>query len=442
MTAETMSIPEALKLAQQLITQGQLGSAQNICVQVLQQQQNVEAMFLLAIVYQQQAKLDEATNLYIQLLQIEPNHDAALSNLGLLCSSRSDYKSAIEILERAYSLSPSNMVTCFNLANAYAEYGLLKQGIKYYKKVLRKDRKNPDLVFNLAKSYAESGDKKEAVKLYRRVLAMQPKHVKANFNLHSLVYSDSDAKESIACLKKVVSQNSAYQNLGRYFLGCILDTQGNEEDANALFAEIETTEEDLSHYLDAWQYIRENSTSNTRYMTYSFEVLDFAVSQISIEGLHLEFGVRFATSTNHIGKSIPGKLYGFDSFEGLPEHWNETAGKGDYSTHGVLPPVRENIELIDGWFDQTLPKFVESHSEPVAFINVDCDLYSSTKTIFDLLGKQIVSGTILVFDEYISTSTWREDEHKAFMELVEEHQLKFEYLAFSPSSRQAVVRIL
>jgi hypothetical protein len=67
-----------------------------------------------------------------------------------------------------------------------------------------------------------------------------------------------------------------------------------------------------------------------------------------------------------------------------------------------LPHVSSNVTLIKGWFDQTLPPFLEKHPAPVSFLHVDCDLYSSTKTIFDSLRTRFRPGTVIVFDEYFN----------------------------------------
>ena len=71
--------------------------------------------------------------------------------------------------------------------------------------------------------------------------------------------------------------------------------------------------------------------------------------------------------------------YGFDSFEGLPEAWTLGAKAGAFSIGGNLPPVRGNVRLTKGFFEQTLPGFVAQHrGETIALLHVDCDLYSST----------------------------------------------------------------
>jgi predicted O-methyltransferase YrrM len=104
--------------------------------------------------------------------------------------------------------------------------------------------------------------------------------------------------------------------------------------------------------------------------------------------------------------------------------------------------VPAHVTLIPGWFEETLPLFLEKHGEDIALINIDCDIYSSTKTVLDLLSLRIKKGTIIIFDEYIGNLHWEEDEHKAFMESVSKYQWKYEYLFYSAYTKQVVVKII
>lgn len=108
---------------------------------------------------------------------------------------------------------------------------------------------------------------------------------------------------------------------------------------------------------------------------------------------------------------------------------------------GRLPRVEDNVQLHKGWFDDSLPGFLARHDEPIRFLNIDCDLYSSTKSVFQHLGSRIGKGTVIVFDEYFCTARWREDEYKAFQEAVREQGWCYDYLAFNPFSKQASVII-
>jgi Macrocin-O-methyltransferase (TylF) len=150
-------------------------------------------------------------------------------------------------------------------------------------------------------------------------------------------------------------------------------------------------------------------------------------------GQILEFGVAGGQSLNYIADRIQKKkIYGFDSFQGLPERWYNM-GVGTFKLCEAelnnLPNfIRPNAEIVMGLFEDTLPWFVEKHPESVSLLHVDCDIYSSTKTVFKFVGPLLVAGTIIMFDEYIDYDGWQEHEYKAFQEFIAESGRAYEYL--------------
>ncbi|MFZ0406878.1 MAG: class I SAM-dependent methyltransferase, partial [Cyanobium sp.] len=154
------------------------------------------------------------------------------------------------------------------------------------------------------------------------------------------------------------------------------------------------------------------------------KVHDIAIASIcDYDGMILEFGVYTGRTLNYIARSIPDKIVdGFDSFDGLPEFWRDGFGKGHFAVDH-LPPVELNVRLHTGWFEDSLPEFLGQMplDKAVAYLHVDCDLYSSAKTIFDALSDRITSGTIIVFDEYFNYPGWRQGEFKAFQEFTAIH---------------------
>ena len=172
------------------------------------------------------------------------------------------------------------------------------------------------------------------------------------------------------------------------------------------------------------------------------EVLKTALESVTLDGLYLEFGVFSGRTINFISQNIPEKtIYGFDSFEGLPETWRTGFGKGHFNKQ-ELPAVNANVKLVKGWFNETLSKFITEHNIPCAFIHIDCDLYSSTRTIFELLKNNITTGTVIVFDEYFNYPTWEEHEFKAFQEFVTENNMKYEYIIYNEVHEQVAVKII
>lgn len=189
------------------------------------------------------------------------------------------------------------------------------------------------------------------------------------------------------------------------------------------------------------EYVIKNM-STVPYFNNNLELLTYALSKVQIDGLYLEFGVYSGKTINHIAGEINNKsVYGFDSFEGLPEDWRSGFEEGMFKVK-KLPEVKTNVSLIKGWFDETLPEFVSTHKDKCAFVHIDCDLYSSTKTVFDNFSEQIVSGTVIVFDEYFNYPNWQEHEYKALKEFIEKKNLKYEYIGYVYTHEQVAVKIL
>jgi hypothetical protein len=171
------------------------------------------------------------------------------------------------------------------------------------------------------------------------------------------------------------------------------------------------------------------------------DLIDYSLQTVAIDGHYLEFGVFTGGTISYIARRIGTRtIHGFDSFEGLPEAWSgfNLGGKA-FDVKGRLPRVPNNVRLHQGFFDASLPEWLNDNPGPVAFIHIDCDLYSSTKTVLELLAPRLANGTVILFDEYFNYPGWEQHEFKAFQEFVGEHKIKYTYLAFA--RQQVAVRI-
>ena len=197
--------------------------------------------------------------------------------------------------------------------------------------------------------------------------------------------------------------------------------------------------------LEATGLFVEQYLGDVRAVRSKVELLDIAVDAVPAqkEGLYCEFGVFKGATISRMAKRRPGHtFYGFDSFEGLPTDWKPGCGKGSFDLAGSLPSVPLNVELVKGWYEQSLPPFLAAHSGPALLLHIDCDLYSSTKCVFDQLADRIGPGTVIVFDEYFNYPGWEQGEHKAWLELVATRLLRFEYLGYNELNEQLAVRVL
>jgi hypothetical protein len=175
----------------------------------------------------------------------------------------------------------------------------------------------------------------------------------------------------------------------------------------------------------------------------AFQLLTQSIEKAKLDRdvLVCEFGVFSGRTINHIAKQVNSSVYGFDSFEGLPERWRDGFDKGRFRVFD-LPKVQSNVILVKGWFDKTIPEFLKEHPQPIGFLHIDCDLYSSTKTIFELCKNRIISGTVIVFDEYFNYPGWENGEYKAFQEFINENSLCYKYLGYNRFHEQVAVMIV
>ncbi|MFN3526964.1 MAG: class I SAM-dependent methyltransferase [Paracoccus sp. (in: a-proteobacteria)] len=183
---------------------------------------------------------------------------------------------------------------------------------------------------------------------------------------------------------------------------------------------------------DSARYIYDNFRT-AQVFTYRHETVAYAAKAAKNDGVFLEFGVDQGATINQIARLRPkARVFGFDSFRGLPEDWGGTSlTRGRFDRKGALPEVPPNVELVAGWFNDSIPVWKAAHPDPIAFCHVDCDLYSSTVTIFTELEDRFRPGTIILFDEYFGYADWRGGEHKAFLEMIARTGFSYKALAVS-----------
>lgn len=109
------------------------------------------------------------------------------------------------------------------------------------------------------------------------------------------------------------------------------------------------------------------------------------------------------------------EIYGFDSFEGMPELSNEDEGhgknwvgykcSGNEGIHSALNTlkvfkVNENkIKLVKGWFEDTLPI---TSLDTIALLRLDNDWYASTKYCLEILYPKLAKGGVVIIDDYLT----------------------------------------
>lgn len=172
-------------------------------------------------------------------------------------------------------------------------------------------------------------------------------------------------------------------------------------------------------------------------------------------GDYLEFGVCHGTALNCMHQVLHDleydqvRLFGFDSFEGLPETaktddggmWYPGQFNSDYKvTRKFLNDNGVNWQktfLVKGWFSDVLTdQLIHQYNlQKASLIMIDCDMYLSAKEALDFCAPLIKDHAIIFFDDWNTAGLAKKNmgEKCAFDEFLEENP-KFEAEEFSTYS--------
>ncbi len=162
------------------------------------------------------------------------------------------------------------------------------------------------------------------------------------------------------------------------------------------------------------------------------------------------FGIWSGISTklisNRMLKCNYNMMYGFDSFEGLPE---ETDGipkyhnfnAGAYSSldlYGAEDACKVSTEILKGidndklaffggFYKDVLTKDLAESMKPAVYVDIDVDLYCSTVDVLTWMcdNNLIVKNTVIYFDDWGSTKEYEGGESLAWKEAVEKYKIKY-----------------
>ncbi|MEK6601610.1 MAG: tetratricopeptide repeat protein, partial [Candidatus Binatota bacterium] len=84
--------------------------------------------------------LDEAENLIVRALKIEPNDGFYIDSLGWVYYQKGDYKRAVQQLERAVELANDDPTIIEHLGDAYEKAGKLDGALQRYRDALKRSK--------------------------------------------------------------------------------------------------------------------------------------------------------------------------------------------------------------------------------------------------------------------------------------------------------------
>jgi len=199
-------IPTQFNQAIKAFHEGNLLQAEYLLSGFLSESPNhFDASHLLALVYANQGRQEEANKQYQNALKLNPISVSALSNWGSCLNALGQHDEAIKALERALVLDQKMGALWFNAANILCDLGELNKANLYYEKALELNPQDFLTHNNYGKSLFACGSFNPALNQYQRALELRPDYAEAWSNQGNALNELGRYDEALECYEKSLS---------------------------------------------------------------------------------------------------------------------------------------------------------------------------------------------------------------------------------------------
>ena len=197
------SLPPALLASWDLLHEGKLHKAEQLCRQFMQQNpQHIDGMRVLAEIATRHGVLEDAEFLLESAVEFEPEHRQARIDYVQILSKRQRFQRAVDEAKALLDQAPDNPQLQSLYAIQCMQLGDYESALTLFDKIL--DRVPNDPVTNVSKGHAlkTGGRSEDAITAYRAALKSQPFYCDAWYSLANLkVYQfDDDELSSMQAL--------------------------------------------------------------------------------------------------------------------------------------------------------------------------------------------------------------------------------------------------
>jgi len=193
-----------------------LDQAKELLIKAVEiQPKNTTAIHNLGTCYKELGQLEEAKNYYNKALEIDPRHTNSNYNLGVISYQLKDLKKAKSYLKKTIDLQKNYGLAFFSLGNVHADLREYNDALSCYQKAIEINPRIVGAHNNLGLIYRNLNDLENAVKSYQSAIKIQPNNGGAFHNL-ALAYKElGKFDQSIKSHQKAIECEP--ENLAHYF---------------------------------------------------------------------------------------------------------------------------------------------------------------------------------------------------------------------------------
>ena len=189
---------------------------------------NPEVLQMLATIYYDQGKFNQAISTFKKALEIDPGYTDAAVGLSIILNDIGRYDDAKKIFEDAkaqldakkQSAEP-NINEKFagkhaELADMYLQYKRYEESAEQYLKAASLSNRKMDFTLRLAECYVQAGQKDKAIKELKALLQADPRLAAPRLKLGLILYNSHHIAEAVDQWENVLRYDNKNQDAQRY----------------------------------------------------------------------------------------------------------------------------------------------------------------------------------------------------------------------------------
>ncbi|MCP4678484.1 MAG: tetratricopeptide repeat protein [Deltaproteobacteria bacterium] len=247
MFEQLISLNETLSRALTLHQGGRLQEAAELYKQILEADpDNTETYHLLGVLMDQAGNHELSVSLISKAIELGPVQAEYFDNLGLAYKALGNLDAALTSHKNAVELDPHSTSAFFNLALTLQTLNKWQDAIDNYLAAISLDPGFERAYVNLAMAYVQTGNLEMAIENYNKALAVNPSGVSIYCNLGIALRAKGDAKGAIECYKRAIEYDPNHAEIHKIYnnLGNALNLEGELDEAAECFQKALSMEAD------------------------------------------------------------------------------------------------------------------------------------------------------------------------------------------------------
>ena len=220
---ENLTIKEVFNFAVKNHQENKTDIAKDFYNQVLKTNPNhIAALNNIGIIFQELREYQKAKDCYKKAIEINPNYKTAYNNLGFIFQELKENQKAKDCYEKAIEIDPNYADAHNNLGNIFQELKENQKAKNCYEKAIEIKPNYADAHCNLGKVFIELGENQKAKDCYEKAIEINPNHIAALNNIGIIFQELKENQKAKNCYEKAIEINpnytEAHNNLGNVFL--------------------------------------------------------------------------------------------------------------------------------------------------------------------------------------------------------------------------------